>query len=910
MKVVFVLSLLIWSLTTPGTAASFDRAEQHETRLAGLDLSGRNSASPAGISVAVNDFSDVAVSGSIAPAHFTQDNARVIGLSDGGWLTAWSDNRNGSHKIFWQRFDSLGNTVGANELVAGSPVGADYVEPILDVDTLGRVYLAFRDRTAGLVFAARYTADLQPDLPAFLVNDTGFASFAGPHDMAVFPDGQIVIVWENTTSLATSIEMRMFSPGGTSLLGPVAVNSGGGSANRWVPSVAVAPGSGFVVAWEDYTNGRADIFARQFTGAGIAVGADFTLVAPPNDAFDQYAPEVQYSSRDRYVIGWIDRRQGQEIYLQRYDQTSGLVGGNQLITGGDSLIINWDLDVQVSPDGALRAAWSSFGAVNSIYAIEIDSGLAINDSPEIVNSTTVGRRWAPSGFWSDVNHSALAWTEFVSEQADIQLLTWDPQSGIGTGSEALVNDDTVGAHSTAPDIAASSPWYDLICFADRRYDAGDIFVRAVSIAGEPYAAEQKANQDAGASLQSEPSIASSYYHTMVVWNDSRNVGGMSGQRIYGRYCSQLGEFSKPEFMISDSASTAVKASPRAVLHTGGQGLVAWIDNRDVLPQVWGRWLTADGALDGDEFMISSAAEDTSATALYLAQDSSDHFYVLWLDIGLAEPTVKGRRFDLDKSESAAYSWSSTISGVAIEDLAVSVASSGTVSLLWTGTNSGTRRAYLTQLASGGSVLVEPFELTDDPSADITEPSVSVSSDNYLSASWVDRREGRRSVYYQLLSPTLAPIGSNQPVSAATPEFMISPATNASKGRAWFTWVDPRENGLNVYLSSVVFNPTDVDDPSDNTLPATHRLSQNYPNPFNPETVIGFALSSSEDVTLSIYNTLGQRVKTLVKTNLPAGEHFVIWDGTDESGQRAASGVYLYRLQAGEFVDSRKMMLLK
>ncbi|MCP4684601.1 MAG: hypothetical protein GY867_04035, partial [bacterium] len=757
MKIFLVLVLLTATLALPGQAVSFDRAERHADRLAGLDLSSRTDLPPAAdMPSLAADFADLVVSSSVAPARFTQDNARVVRLSDGGWLTAWNDDRQGSHKIFWQRHDVSGSPVGQNQLVAGSTTGADYVDPLLAVDTLDRVYLSFRDRTSGLIFAARYASDLQVDLSIFLVNDTGFASYAGPHDMTVFPDGQMVTVWENNSSLAASIEMRLYSPTGSSLLGPLTVNSGGGNVDRWEPSVAVAPGSGFVVTWEDYSNGRADVFARQFTGAGTAVGGDFTLVPPPHDAADQCAPIICYSPKDRYVLGWIDHREGQEVYLQRYNQTSGLTGTNEVISGGDTLATNWDLDLAVSPEGSYQAVWSNFAVGSSILSLEIDSGLSFSGSPQVMNSSSVDRRWGPGACWSEADQAALVWTEFANEHADIHLLAYDPQTGPGSGFERGVNDDSLGAHSSEPFLAASSPWYDLVCFADRRNDAGDIYIRAVSSAGDPHGVEQKANQDVGLNLQSEPSLASSFNQTLVVWNDSRNVGGVSGQRIYGRYCSQLGEFVAPEFMISDSSATAVKGSPGVVMGSGGRGLVAWIDSRDVRPQVWGRWLGTDGAPDGDEFPISDASSDTTAVDLFLGPDSSDHFYAFWLDVGLSSPTVKGKRYDPDKSESGTYVWTSTISGATIHRSAAAVGSDGTISLLWTGTQLGTRRVFLTQLAPGGSVTVEPFEITDDPSADADEPTVSVSSEDYVSAAWVDRRESSRSVYYQLLSPSLTP----------------------------------------------------------------------------------------------------------------------------------------------------------
>jgi flagellar hook assembly protein FlgD len=84
-----------------------------------------------------------------------------------------------------------------------------------------------------------------------------------------------------------------------------------------------------------------------------------------------------------------------------------------------------------------------------------------------------------------------------------------------------------------------------------------------------------------------------------------------------------------------------------------------------------------------------------------------------------------------------------------------------------------------------------------------------------------------------------------------------------------------------------------------------KLSQNYPNPFNPTTAIGYQLSAVSDVDLSIYNLLGQKVATLVNECQQAGHHQVEWDASG-----FASGVYYYRIEAGEFVAVRKMVLLR
>ncbi len=94
------------------------------------------------------------------------------------------------------------------------------------------------------------------------------------------------------------------------------------------------------------------------------------------------------------------------------------------------------------------------------------------------------------------------------------------------------------------------------------------------------------------------------------------------------------------------------------------------------------------------------------------------------------------------------------------------------------------------------------------------------------------------------------------------------------------------------------------------LPEEFTLEQNYPNPFNPETVIRYQLPQDSQVKLSIYNVLGREIRTLVNANKEAGYHDATWDGRDNTGQQVASGVYLYRLRAGEFTEVKKLTLLR
>ena len=112
--------------------------------------------------------------------------------------------------------------------------------------------------------------------------------------------------------------------------------------------------------------------------------------------------------------------------------------------------------------------------------------------------------------------------------------------------------------------------------------------------------------------------------------------------------------------------------------------------------------------------------------------------------------------------------------------------------------------------------------------------------------------------------------------------------------------------------SVLINrlDTDVEDNNSASLPETFWLSNNYPNPFNPGTTVEYGLARFGHVQIDIFNLLGQRVRTLVDRTQRAGTHSVTWDGKDATGLAAVTGIYLYRLKAGDDIQTKKMLLLK
>jgi hypothetical protein len=160
--------------------------------------------------------------------------------------------------------------------------------------------------------------------------------------------------------------------------------------------------------------------------------------------------------------------------------------------------------------------------------------------------------------------------------------------------------------------------------------------------------------------------------------------------------------------------------------------------------------------------------------------------------------------------------------------------------------------------------------------------------------------------------TFAPSSSNLTVqyNDQTGDVALIPASGFTGNVDLVITVSDGDLSTSDTLLVVVYLPVGIADGIESGLPTAFDITQNYPNPFNPNTRVQFQLPNAADVRLTIYNVLGQRVRTLVNQRYEAGFHEVQWDGLSDVGAQSASGLYLYRFEAGGTVKILKMTLMK
>lgn len=224
--------------------------------------------------------------------------------------------------------------------------------------------------------------------------------------------------------------------------------------------------------------------------------------------------------------------------------------------------------------------------------------------------------------------------------------------------------------------------------------------------------------------------------------------------------------------------------------------------------------------------------------------------------------------------------------------------------------------------NGGVTWSPPVRVNDDPTTSAWQwfGSMSVAPDGRIDVIWLDTRDNpgnyASSLYYSYSTDAGVTWSANERLSDAFDPHLGWPQQNkmgdyfhmiSDSSGAHLAWANTFNGEQDVYYAHITPLLVAIGDQNnENGIPEKFSLSRNYPNPFNPVTHIRFGLPKASQVKITVYNVIGQEVAVLLKEQKDAGFHTIDF----VPGDHLASGLYLYRIEAGEFQESRKMVLLK
>jgi hypothetical protein len=652
--------------------------------------------------------------------------------------------------------------------------------------------------------------------------------------------------------------------------------------------VSNSPGEA-IVTWADFRNAsHYDIYAQRVDELGnVLWGGNGAVVC--NFGFSQYRPQIVSDGAAGAIISWTDDRNGSEdIYAQRVNISGTcqwFVFGVEICTAAD-----YQSEHRAIADGFGGAifAWKDYRNSNEdIYAQRIDS-----------NGDTL---WPADGVAICTEASNQYMVELVSDGAGGAILTW----------------------------------------YDSRSAEGDIYAQRIDAGGSTQWTADGIPVCSAAGMQYEPRIASDGNGGVIItWMDDRL--GVGGGGLYAQRVDPSGNTLWQENGVPVRSGGPSTFSPR-IISDGNDGAVitcaVYVD--DYIEHLYGSRIDGDGMWGLPPYITGiadvPADQGGKVTVTWDATEIDNYIhqlvthYSVWRSLSSQELTAlmargqecvdlssvhagfEGPAYRYVQAGAAAYGWE----WIGNMDAHFLGSYTYTAPTLYdsSGTDSKHHHFFVSAHTSDPFVFWDSAadsgysvdNLAPCPPMCLAGERVAEPEGVYLS--WSPNVEIDIDGYrvYRGVSEDFTP-GQENLLSSSCDTFFLD------EGFLWCHYykisavdVHGNESGFSLLRPEDV---TGVEDPETPDVPAESFLAQNYPNPFNPATTIRFGLREAAYMRLRIYDAAGRLVRTLVDGHREAKSYQLTWDGRDGMGLELASGIYFYRLTAGDFVETRKMVLLR
>ncbi len=768
--------------------------------------------------------------------------------------------------------------------ISDDTVGYQQDYPVVAMNRYGCAVICWQDYRAGGFRLYMQLVDAKgipvgKNLPVSPNPQPGFQEAA---DVAVDDRGHFVVTWMDEREGNMNIYAQRFAANGAPIGWWFKVNEDESANSQRVPAIAMNGAGDFVICWHDWTN---NIFAQRYRSDGSPLGSNFQVNGPATKYCD--FPDVAMKEDGSFLIAWQDVRNNNvfsQIYARWFDADGAAVGDDFLVSLDSIEKSHQSPAIALHENGRLMICYMIYSLRRTVYAhIYNPDGSSSIEYFVIPESGALSEHWGPDVATTINGGFSVVWHSDQNGTYDIWGKNFNA-SGLPLGNSTVLSD--VPKDQLNPRLALDARGAGITVWQDLRNSNWDIY----GFARGPLA---PLNPTAGTGFAGFIPLS---------WDPVYAHPNIDEYKIY-RSTTAGGPY---------KALASVNLAQRGLL---GRQMRDYIDS-DVTPGTtyYYRISAVVGGVEGPQSIEASA---TSADTGYTIVSS---FFAPG-----TEPTIDG--------QIAAGEWANAT--------AMNIANPHALLPITLYVANNDRYLYLA---------------VDDPNDPIIEPGnlLGILFDKDNNQEWDAAslsREGlfaintATAVYIGYWGAYPNTLGFDAPVPAVGVNRAITDASGHIQYEIAFDMVVSRlylQPGATFGMAIILDDPsnyspyhygyaaewplgalwdsarplgkltlvtaTGVAEP-DHAPPLNFALHQNYPNPFNPTTVIRYTLPEKCRVQVTIADLQGRVIRTLVNGHQSAGEQSAVWDGLDDSGEPAASGLYVYRLQAGQFDKSRKMLLL-
>ncbi|MBI5215771.1 MAG: T9SS type A sorting domain-containing protein [Ignavibacteriae bacterium] len=688
-------------------------------------------------------------------------------------------------------------------------------------------------------------------------------------------------------------------------------------------------GGAFIV-WNDQRGDNFDIYMQHINGAGVSQWSS-NGVALCTAIGDQQWSNMTSDGNGGAIITWQDTRNGNvDIYAQHINRAGVVQWTSNGIPISNALNNQMYPTIVNDSSGGAIISWEDYrsnGIYPDIYAQRINNaGIVQWDSNGIALCLATSSQWRPIIITDGSGGAIVTWYDYRSGT------NWDvfAQRVNNKGVTQWTYDGVLLCASTTDqyieDITSDGQGGAIIIWWDWHYGIGsgiDIYAQRISNGGSILWASRGMPICTGTILQYQPVITSDGNGgAIITWRrNPENTSGYSD--IYAQRINSAGVVQWTSNGIAVCAATNLQRHSSIISDGLGGAIITWEDRRNdpnnALSDIYAQNINSAGVVEWatDGFPISTAMNKQEWPVI--VTDGMGGAIITWQD----ERSDTGDIYTQCVDHRGRLGIGTTTSTISVNSRWNIVSFPLTV-------NNYTKAILFPTATSDAFTYTSAYSPKDTLANGIGYwlKFASPESLRFLGApitsETLDVNEGWNMIG-SISSPIVVSSIVSEPPGMITGNFFgyangYSTADTIHPGKGY--WVKVNQAGTLILSSSMTMSavnririvPTHELPPSppegevQNSKPETpteFALEQNYPNPFNPSTVISYQLKVKSDVTLKIYDVLGQEVATLVNQTQDAGYKSVEWNASN-----IQSGIYFYRLHAGNFIETKKLLLIK
>ncbi|UCE05435.1 MAG: T9SS type A sorting domain-containing protein, partial [bacterium] len=667
--------------------------------------------------------------------------------------------------------------------------------------------------------------------------------------------GSFVVAWRDNRNSNPDIYFQYYDSSGVKQ----GENQRANDVNREAqshPSISMDGSGGFVIAWQDNRYGNPDIYFQRYNSSGMPLGNNQKANDDAGD-IDHWGASIAMDKSGNFVIAWEDERNvNRDIYFQRYESNGVKKGNNQRTNDAGSAAASNALVIAIDDDGNFVIAWQDERNVNSsVYYQRYDSSGDAQEKNQRANDVVViAQQGSPAIAMNGSGNFVIGWPDNRNNLFSDVYFQYYNSSGIAQGNNQFAAQFYLFRFGRTISIAIDDLNNFLILWSMAEFH-GD---------GWGYTIEYQLYNSYGIPLGDEQIADYTYYGRSVGSSIAMNGCGnfvivyTRNDNICFQQYNAFGVKQGNAQKVNDMATGETQNAPAIAMNDNGNFVIAWEDRRHDNFDIYFQRYNSMALAQGNNQRANDDAGSTDQYRPSIAMDGSGNFVIAWEDYRHDNSDVYFQRYD----------------------------SMG--------------------VAQGNNEIAND----DAGSTDQYHPSIAMDGNGNSIIVWEDYRYGvdNPDIIGQRYYPDGTKRGDNCRIVADGPfKFEKYPVVVANSQQLVFCWMDNRRlKGWDIFAKITTWDWEGVTSvPEQRQLPDNFVLFQNYPNPFNPSTSIEFALPKSAFVTLKLCNLLGEEVTKLIAEQREAGTHKLNWDA-----RGLTSGVYLYQLEAGGIVQSKKLILMR